>query len=509
MPDLPEPRESTDKAMSPHAASSVVQARASRGLTRTLLTGAGWLLAQFVSTRAISFVSQIVLARILVPTDFATLALAITVTAILETLVNFGVDDVLLQRRRAMRFWTTSAFLTSLGLGLIAMLLVVAVSPLAMHLYDAPMLSTILPIMAAGMPFSATAAVPAAKLRAELNFRFLATYNTIELAIGQAAVIVLALSGFGVLSFVLPSPILAASRAIIFWIRARPRFGPLRHKQLRMIGKAGSNVFGTRVLTTMVGQGDYFVLALFASKSEVGAYFFAFRLAIQPVQMLAGSFSNVLFPALAQLRNDRVRQRAAALSACHVLAFAVMPYCVMQAAVARPIFNILFGSKWDAAILPMQILSIGLAFDAVSWIAGALLSARGEFRRLFIYACLFTPSFFLVVTIGAYVGSSIGVAIAVSVFYIVLAPTFSYAVFRSMGSSFRDVLGIYAAPTAFAAISIGTAAALASWIPLGPLAEIGITSAFGGGLYLALTRLLAPATFELVTTRLRDVLRSK
>jgi O-antigen/teichoic acid export membrane protein len=310
----------------------------------------------------------------------------------------------------------------------------------------------------------------------------------------------------GVLSFVLPAPILAASRAVIFWMWARPRFGPLRRKQIRIIGKAGSNVFGTKILTAMVGQGAYFVLGLFASKSEVGAYFFAFRLAIQPVQMLAGSFSNVLFPALTQLRHDVAR--AAALSACQVLAFAVMPYCFMQAAVARPIFNLLFGSKWDAAVLPMQILSVGLAFDAMSWIAGALLSARGEFRRLFIYSCLFTPVFFLVVTIGAGVATSTGVAIAVSLFYIVLAPSFSYVVFRSMGSPFRDVVGIYAAPTVFAIVSTSVAVALTSWIPLGPLAEIGMTLAFGGGLYLSLVRLLAPATFALVTSRLRDAIRS-
>src|SRR4029077_18246050 len=114
----------------------------------------------------------------------------------------------------------------------------------------------------------------------------------------------------------------------------------LRPRQLRMMGKAGSAVFGTKINTAMVGQGAYFVLGVFASKPEVGAYFFAFRLAIQPVQMLAGNLSTVLFPALAQLRNDLVRQREAALSACRVLAFAIMPYCFVQAAVARPVFDL-------------------------------------------------------------------------------------------------------------------------------------------------------------------------
>ena len=514
---MPEPGESaSEKPISRHGSPSAAHARARKGLTRTVVAGAGWLVAWTVGARVISFASQIVLAWILAPTDFAILALAWTVTVIIDTLVNFGVDDVLLQRQRAMRFWTTSAFLLSLGVGVAGMLLVVAASPLAVHLYDAPIRYTILPIMAAAMPLTALSAVPAAKIRAALNFRFLATYATIELAIGQVAVVILALNGFGVLSFVLPGPVLAAARTITFWISARPRLGRMRPKQLRMMGKAGSAVFGTKFLTAMVGQGGYFVLGLFASKPEVGAYFFASRLAIQPVQMLAGNLSTVLINAadataneIAQLRNDLVRQREAALSACRVLAFAIMPYCFMQSAVARPVFDLLFGSKWDAAIVPLQILSVGLAFDAVSWIAGALLSARGEFRRLFIYSCVFSPVFFVVVTIGAHLAAATGVATAVSLFYAVLSPCFSYVVFRRMGAPLRDVVAIYLAPTAFAVVAVGAAAVLANSVPAGPLAQIGIIAAFGGGVYLGLVRLLDPSRYKQVMGRLREAIRSK
>lgn len=65
------------------------------------------------------------------------------------------------------------------------MLLVIACVPVAVHLYEAPVLYSILPIMALGMPLSALSIVPAAALRAALNFRFIATYSAIELAVGQ------------------------------------------------------------------------------------------------------------------------------------------------------------------------------------------------------------------------------------------------------------------------------------------------------------------------------------
>jgi O-antigen/teichoic acid export membrane protein len=485
------------------------------GLTRRVFAGVGWQLGQNVGMRVILVASQIVLARILLPSDFASLALAGTVTSVFEALISFGVDDVLVQRQRTMRYWARPAFVTSLGLSIASMLLVIACMPVAVHLYEAPVLYSILPIMALGMPLSALSIVPAAALRATLNFRFLATYTAIELAVGQAAVIALALHGFGVFSFVLPGPVLAVVRAAFFWFVARPQLGRLRFRQLRMMAKASSAVFGSRVITAMVSQGDYFVLGLFASKPEVGAYFFAFRLAVQPVRVLAGSLHSVLLPALAKLQSEPLRQGEAALNACRVLAFITMPYCFMQAAVARPLFGLLFGSKWDGAIVPAEILSIGLAFDAVSWIAAALLSARGEFRRLFIYYCILGPAFFLLVAVGAHfgatttVGAATGVAIAVSLFSVILPPCFSFAVFRRTGASLRSLAMIYVNSTTVATIAIGVAVALVHLVPTGPIAQIAIIVTFGGGLYLVLLRFVTPWTYSYIKNRLHDAISAK
>ncbi|HXB52908.1 MAG TPA: oligosaccharide flippase family protein, partial [Rhizomicrobium sp.] len=284
-----------------------------RSLSRSALIGTGWLLAQNMGTRAISFGAQIILAKLLAPSDFGAIGLALTVTTLANVIANFGVDDVLLQRQKTLRFWASSGFSASLGLGLLSFLAVVAIAPFVASLYRAPVLLSLLPLMALSMPLTALSTVPMAKIRADLNFRFLAAYTTAELAFTQLLTIGLALVGMGVYSFAIPVPVMALVRAVVFWFAARPRLGRIRLKQLRMMGSNSAAVFGTKILTAAVGQGDYFVLGLFATRSVVGAYFFAFRLAIQPVQLLAGNLSNVLFPILSQLRNEPQRQKEAAI----------------------------------------------------------------------------------------------------------------------------------------------------------------------------------------------------
>jgi O-antigen/teichoic acid export membrane protein len=480
-----------------------------RSLAATTLAGFGWLFAQNIGARLIGFLAQIILARIFAPSDFAILALAGTVTSVVSVVANFGVDDALLQRQRNMRYWQTPALFASVGLSLASMLAVMLSAPLAAKGFHAPLLLAILPIMGLAMPLGTLSLVPEVQIRASMNFRFLATYSTIELIASQIAIIGLALAGLGVFAFVLPAPVLSLVRAVVFWSVAKPRLGRLRFRQLKMITYTGSTIFGTKVITAIVGQGDYFTLGLLAAKPVVGAYFFAFRLAIQPVQMLAGNLSNVLFPALAQLHAEPARQKEAALTASRVLGALIMPYCFLQAAVARPVILMVFGAKWIDAIPLIQILSIGLAFDAVSWVAGALLSARGEFKCAFFYSCVFSPPFFIVVIIGAKLASATGVAVAVSAFYAVLAHCYSYAVFRRVGVALRDVASIYVGSSLFAAVAMGAAAWLAARTPWGHFVQAGVTVVVGCGLYAGLVRLFTPATFRQLQSQVSKIVQSK
>jgi O-antigen/teichoic acid export membrane protein len=478
-----------------------------RRFGKTTLAGVGWLLAQTASSRVIALGSQIIMARILLPADFAIVGLAGTVTAIVWEIVNFGVDDVLLQRQKRMHYWATPAFLTSLSLGIFSMLITVAAAPVVAKIYKAPLLLIFLPIVALSMPISALSTVPYVKIRASLNFRLLATWSMIEMASTQVLTIALALNGLGVYSFCIPLPAIAAVRAVVYWLVAKPTLHRMRTNQLRMMSASSSAVFGTRILTAAVAQGDYFILGLLAAPSVVGAYYFAFRLAIQPVQMLAGSFSNVLFPALAQLGGYAEQQREVALKASRLLSAVVMPYCFLQAAVAQPIIGTIFGSKWQDSIPLVQILSIGLGFDAVSWVAGAVMSARGHFQRTFSYSCVFSPIFFLVVLLGATFASALGVATAVSLFYLVLAPVYSYLVFSRAGVGFGEIAQIYVAPTVCAALASAGAYLLSASMTSHGFAQILGTAVLGGTFYIALSRLIFPREFRTHLRHIRTVLK--
>jgi O-antigen/teichoic acid export membrane protein len=97
---------------------------------------------------------------------------------------------------------------------------------------------------------------------------------------------------------------------------------------------------------------------------------------------------------------------------------------------AAPLLHLLFHDRWNGSICLVQILSLALSFDAVPWVAGALLDARREFWKTLICALVAFPWFFILVGLGAWLGRARGVAVAVGLYYAVFGPCYSFVAMR-------------------------------------------------------------------------------
>lgn len=477
---------------------TAVQSRAGRAgnLSRKVAGGIAWLFGQTLSARLIGLLSQIVLARLLFPADYAVLALAGTVSTVVAALTDFGIGEVALQRHTRVRFWTGTVFWLTLALAAVGMVLVLAVAPLAAAFYKSPTLTSALWFIAISLPLSALSSVPILQLNSQLRFKTLAAVGVLEIAAQQIGTIALAYADYGAMSFFIPLSVTALFKALFLWAYVRPKLRAARKSQFVTIFRRSLSVLGAQLATLVVAQGDYAVLGLSGDKPMIGAYYFAFRLSVQPVTMIGGSLSRVLLPTLISLRDDTERQDRAALRAARVLGFLVMPFCAVQAALAPAGTELVFGPKWRSAVLFIQILSVGLAFDAVSWIASALLRARGRFDLAFRYALYIVPIFFSMVTIGLLAGNVTGVAISVSIFYMIMAPAYSFMVFRRSGLGGVSVMQLYIMPFLLSSLSVGAVYIVVKSFVTDPFVELFSIGLLAPLALAVMVRLFAPQIFR-------------
>jgi PST family polysaccharide transporter len=460
-------------------------------------------LGQTVASRIIQFLAQIILAWILSPADFGKVGVALAVATMVSACFNFGLEDVLLQRHRAIRLWAGTVFWLSLAIGLAGGLILLVAAQVSARAYHDPQLAGLISIAALGAPIASLETIPGTIIRSSLNFRVLALAALGEaLAVGAMS-IALAVAGFGPYSLVLPSPLAAAGRVCVLWWIARPKIAGrgVQRRWPMLMPSAGASL-GTRLLLIMISQADYIVLGFVAGEIEVGIYFFAFKLAIQPLRMLAGSMTSVLFPALVQYRDEPARQRQAALTVSEMLSVVVMPACFLQAALAHSLLQLFFAPKWEAAGPLIQLLSIGFAFDASSWVAGAFLNARGEFRRGFLYTSLAASVFLVLIAAGAVTRGALGVAAAVAGYYVLVQPIYCYCVFARAGEiGWREIARIYAAPVLLAAATVAAASFLAdfydrpSWFALCSIPLVALAA------YIPLIRTFCPRAYRLLRDR--------
>src|ERR1700748_2821744 len=165
---------------------------------RAAISGFAWLMFQSGGSRVVSILTQLLLAKLLVPSQFGVISIVYMISTISAAIVNFGIDNVLLQRYRTVHLWLAASFWTSLGLSICGLAVVAVAATVLSGAYHLPQLPELSILLALSMPFGALTTIPAVKLRLDMNFKFPAIYGTLENLATQLASVVLAMLGFGV-----------------------------------------------------------------------------------------------------------------------------------------------------------------------------------------------------------------------------------------------------------------------------------------------------------------------
>jgi O-antigen/teichoic acid export membrane protein len=178
------------------------------------------------------------------------------------------------------------------------------------------------------------------------------------------------------------------------------------------------------LLNVFINQADYMSLGIaHVAESSIGAYVYAFNIAIQPLRLISSNVPVVLFPGLSHLSADRDKQVRATLRAMRLLTLVTMPVCMLQVLMAPALFRLILPPTWAEAVLPCQILTVGLMFNAACWPAMSLMLAQGRFHEQLMLTVGSTILFVtLLATAILWHPSIISVALAVALFHIIFSP---------------------------------------------------------------------------------------
>jgi PST family polysaccharide transporter len=324
-----------------------------------------------------------ILARLLSARDFGLVGLATVFVGFATLVANFGMRESIVRRTTLTEREIRAGFTLAMLLGVGATLLLAATAPFAGALFESRPVVALILALSLTVLLTNTGLVADALLQRDMAWRRLMWVDISSYLIGYAATgTILAAVGFGPWSLV-GSALGQAMLRTLLLVRARPH-----PKRLLLSGSEFAELlrFGWRFTAARMSnysaqQADNVVIGRLLGAVPLGFYSRAWKLMTTPIQYLGTIVTRVLFPAMSRVRHETQQLRTAYLTGCAALAMVSAPLSVLMVVSGPEIVRVVLGPNWEATILPLQILTLGLMPRNVSLMSYCLDGVMGAMSR--------------------------------------------------------------------------------------------------------------------------------
>ncbi len=405
-------------------------------LVSRVLRGGALSLASNLASQVLRFASNLVLTRLLFPEAFGLMAIAQSILAAARLLSDVGLTQSIIRSARGddQVFCDTVWTLNILKDGALCLMLC-AIAPLAARVYHQPMLSSLVPAMAATILLGAFNATKLALVN-----RRLALGRLIPIELGAQLTGIVVMIGWALVDRT-PWALVAGNWANTLVLLAcshlalegpRNRFAWDRLAIREVLG-FGAWVMVSSMVTFLLGEGSNLLNGWLVGARAVGFIGLSTTLALvawSTIQVISG---RVFFPAYAEVWRDRpqdlfrvvARARQAQLAAGCSVALVFVFF-------AQGLIQFFYDPRYHLVGALLQIQAVGTLFAFVSSSYSGVLWAIGKGNLNAIVVGFQAAALFVLLVLGSHFGGLLGLMTASSFIGIVLYPV-NCRVFGKLG----------------------------------------------------------------------------
>ncbi len=339
-----------------------------------------WFLLGVAATKAINFVTFLILARLLVPADYGVIAVTMFMVGLLDKLTEPGLGDAIVQRKTDVDGYLDAIWTFDLvRYGALALLLAVSGGFVA-EFFHVP-------------------AEQAAVIRGGAVLLFLGSLSNIRIIhfhrnvdykkilyrdlASQAALAFVAIA----VAFVVPNVWALFAGQIAFYLTGvlfsyllvpvRPRLD-VRFGKLRDLFGYGKWVYGQNLLDYVFQYFDKLFVGRMLDPNTLGLYARAKDLGGLVTGMIQSLIGKIAFPALSRVQDDLSKVQQGFLKSIDVLLILAVPAGLLLSLQGGAIVLFLLGEKWIALTLILKLFAIGHLMLAVNAIFQTVFASLGR-----------------------------------------------------------------------------------------------------------------------------------
>lgn len=349
-----------------------------------MIHGVFWSAVEKYSSMAVSLVVSMILARLLTPSDYGTVAVVTVVIVFLQIFGSMGMGPAVIQRKDLTHENLNSIFTFSVIVGVILSILLFCSSWLIAAFYGDDKLIPICQVLSVQLFFASINVVPNALMTRDKRFKTLARRTFLLSVLSGLISVSAALFGAGLYALVI-SPVLTA--VVIFcWNQYYYRLTIDLHFDREPVKRIFS-FSGYQFLFDFVNYFsrnlDKLIIGKFMTLDALGIYEKSYRLMQMPMQNVTSVINPVLQPVLRDLGENPEELGVKYAKIIKFVATISFPLGVLLHGIAGECIRFFYGGNWDAAIPVFAILSLSLPLQMILSTSGPIYMVCNNTRMQF------------------------------------------------------------------------------------------------------------------------------
>ena len=397
-------------------------------LKQKTISGVVWSFAEAFFLKGLSFVTMILLARWLGPTDFGLMGMIAVFIGIGTSLVDSGMSSSLIRTKNAGDSDFSTVFYMNMVLSLLVYALMFYVAPYISTFYGQTILIDIIRIYCLIFIISAFSAVQLAILNKEMRFKRIMLLNAPSIIVGVSVGLFLGYNNYGVWSIVTMYMTTQFILTLLLWITGswKPSLNFSKEK-LKYHYNFGYKIMLSGLLDQVFLNSYNIIIGKFFPVQTLGHFERAKRFNDYPSLTITTIVSKVTYPMLAQLQDDTPKLSKIFRSLLRIAFSIIAPLMLGLAAIAEPLFNLILGREWLAAVPYFQILTLAAMLFPIHAFNVNVLKVYGR-SDLFLFLDVIKKSFLVLALIIGFQFGVIGMiwaSVVVSFFSLIINTHYS------------------------------------------------------------------------------------
>ena len=325
-----------------------------------------WRFAERCGAQAVQFIVSIVLARLLMPEVYGTIALITVITTILNVFVDSGMGTALIQKKDADSVDFSTVFYFNMFVCIILYVGLFICSPWIAYFYKDATLTPVIRVLGLTIVISGVKNIQQAYVSKTMQFkRFF--FSTLGGTIGAAIIgIWMAYKGFGVWALVAQQIFNAMVDTLILWITVkwRPK-KEFSFERLKGLFSYGWKLLASSLLDTVYNNIRQLIIGRMYTPSDLAFYNRGKQFPDLIITNINTSIDSVLLPTMSREQENKERVKIMTRRAIKTSTYIMAPLMMGLAFCAIPVIRLILTEKWLSCVPFMQIFCITSMFYPV------------------------------------------------------------------------------------------------------------------------------------------------